>query len=156
MIKISFQEEKTFFKATIPVLVKHLNYGNHLSYDSLLTIIQDARIYWLNEHKMSEASIKDSVGFIVKGLIVDYLSEAFHGDMLLVELYVSEVTKTSFMLEYRVSNLLTKKIVALAKTSQVFFDYQNRKISKTPAVFINAVSDSEKLMRLLHDKEETI
>jgi acyl-CoA thioester hydrolase len=144
MIKTDYDDAKTFFTATIPVLVTHLNYGNHLGYDSLLTIIQDARMYWLKKHDMGEASISETVGYIIKELIVDYKSEGFHGDNLLVELYTSEITKTSFVFEYKVSNSLTQRIVATAKTKQIFFDYSTRKVSKTPEKFTNAVLESEK------------
>lgn len=135
MITIEYDDNKTIFKTIIPVLVKHLNYGNHLGYDSLLTIVQDARMFWLKEHQMSEASIENSIGFLVKALVVDYQSEAFHGDLLLVELYACDLSKASFSLKYKVSHAQSQKNIALVHTKQVFFDYTLRKVAKIPERF---------------------
>jgi YbgC/YbaW family acyl-CoA thioester hydrolase len=144
MINIAYDDKKTFFRTEIPVLVTHLNPGNHLGYDALLTIIQDGRMNWLKQFGMNEGSIENSVGYVVKELVVDYKSESFHGDKLLVEFYISDIAKTSFIFEYKVTNLTTKKLAALSKSKQIFFDYSTRKVARTPEAFLFIVTSSEK------------
>lgn len=146
MIEYPYEDTKTFFHATVPVLVTHLNYGNHLGYDSLLTIIQDARIIWLKQYGMWEGCLDDkgSIGFVVKEVSVDYKAEAHHGDMLQIEFYISHVTKTSFYMHYKVTRFPTKEIVALAETKHVIYDYELKKVVKMPEKFINTISSSEK------------
>lgn len=140
MIKLTYEDEKTLFQVNLPVLVTHLNYGNHLGYDALLTLIQDARIFWLKQYNMSEASLVGNIGFVVKFVIVDYLSEAFHGDYLQITLYPSDIKRSSFVLNYRVVDHDTHRLVALAQTKQVFFNYQNRKPAKGPEAFFSSLN----------------
>jgi len=137
-IKIEYDGTRTQFKTELPVLVTHLNYADHLGYDSMLTLIQDARIRWLHQHGMREIAIDDGVGFVVASVAVNYKSEGQLGDELLIELYSDNIKKTSFDLYYRVSQRQSGKLVALAYSSQVFVNVQQGKMAKTPAKFIEA------------------
>ena len=54
MTKINFHDtqppeerdpsKRELYTTTIPVMVNHLNYANHVGYDSVLTILQEARM----------------------------------------------------------------------------------------------------------------
>lgn len=139
MTKLIYEDEKTIFDINLPVLVTHLNYGNHLGYDALLTLMQDARIFWLKQYNMSEGSLQGNIGFVVKFVIADYKSEAFHGDYLQIALYPSSIKRSSFVLNYKVINCNTHKLLALAQTKQVFFNYDTRKSAKGPEKFLSLV-----------------
>src|SRR3989338_2148284 len=120
MKDVPYEDCKTNFKTTIPVLVAHVNYGNHLGYDSLLSLVQDARMRFLKQHKMTEISIDGFDGYQVIDLAVSYKSEAFHGDLLDVELYISDMTRKTFSIHYKVTNQRTNKVVASAETGHIF------------------------------------
>lgn len=134
--------ENALYTTSIPVQVNHLNYGNHLGYDSVLSIIQEARMRWLAENKMTELSIENGVGYLVTKVEVDYKAEAFYGDNLLINLAVTNVRKRSFEFQYEVINESSGKIVAIAKTGHVFYDFSNKKIAQSPDCFMKLLSNS--------------
>jgi acyl-CoA thioester hydrolase len=140
MVDITYDDNATIYKKTIPVLVAHLNYGNHLGYDSLLSIIQDARIDWLKLDNMNEIAIEGSVGFLITDVAVSYKAEAFHGDMLEVSIYITDVAKRSFLTRYKVVNLNSQKVTAFAETKHIFYDFNLKKLALTPEVFVAKVN----------------
>ena len=137
MQSIDYSEDDTIFKTSVPVLVNHLNYANHLGYDSLLSILQEARISFLKKNEMTEINIHEHVGYQVLNVSVEYKSEAFHGDILDVELYICEASKRKFTFKYKVLNNRTNKIVAVAETGHLFFNFELKKIGLMPENFSN-------------------
>lgn len=130
---------KNIFKTTIPVLVNHLNYGNHLGYDSILSILQEARIRWLKsiDKNASEINIQNNIGWLVKKVELDILSEAFHGDLLRVSLFVDEYQKSHFTMRYDVENTTRKNKLCESKTQQVCYNFTTGKVSRIPEILIN-------------------
>lgn len=126
--------EKTLYITTISVLVNHTSYGNHLGYDSLLSILQEARMRWLKtiSPDLSEINIDGNVALLVKDLAVTYESEAHHGDELTIEMSVADTSKTSFIIKYQVLNKTTNKNLASASTTLVCFDTNKSKVVKIP------------------------
>lgn len=145
MLKINYNDTLTIFKTTIPVLVSHLNYGNHLGYDALLSIIQDARMKWLKKNGMEETSISDTIGYMIVDVSVSYKSEGFYGDDLDVEFYVPELPKKRFNILYKVTNQRTNKVVAIAETGHIFYDFKFKKVVSAPEIFTQIVTLPEPL-----------
>lgn len=133
------------FETTIPVLVNHLNYGNHLGYDSILSILQEARMRWLKSigEKITEINIQDNIGWLVKKVELDILSEAFHGDLLRVSLSVIEYKKSHFTLQYKVENINQKNKLCESKTQQVCYDFSSEKISRIPKILMDIFESSK-------------
>ena len=132
--------KRKIFSTTVNVLVNHLNYGNHLGYDSLLSILQEARLRWLKtiKHGISEINIDDNIGWLVKDLHLTYEAEAHHGDELLIDLFISETTRTSFILEYDVTNQTSKKPLCHATTNLVCFNFERSKVAQIPLCLTTA------------------
>jgi acyl-CoA thioester hydrolase len=61
---------------------------------------------------------------------VQYKGEAFHGDIILVEMYASTISSISFDLFYKLSTMREEKLldIAYVKTGMICFDYSTRKI----------------------------
>jgi 4-hydroxybenzoyl-CoA thioesterase len=74
-------------------------------------------------------------GLIMLDAVVVYRSEAFHGDVLHVEVALSDPQATGCDFLYRMSNLVTRKEVARVKTGMAFFDYTRHKVVPMPAAF---------------------
>lgn len=140
MSKLKFDETNTIFKTTVPVLVNHLNYGNHLGHDSVLSIMQEARMHWLKQYGLEEKSLFENIGYLITDVIVNYKSEAFHGDMLEIGLYVNNIKNKTFDINYIVKNNNTNNIVAISQTSQICFDFQTKNIVAVPANFCEIIS----------------
>lgn len=129
------------FSCELTVRASDLNYGNHVGNDSILTIMQEARIlFYQSLGYKNELNFEGSVGHIVADAGVVYKSEAFLGDVLIIQIGMSDFTKYGFDMFYRITNKLTGKEVALGKTGIVFFDYDKRKIASIPASFLDKVN----------------
>ena len=66
---------------------------------------------------------------------IQYKAEGLYGDELIIEIGVMDFTKKGCDFVYRLTNKKTQKIVALAKTGIVFYDYKNKKVVSVPANF---------------------
>jgi|GEM_PF-6580709 len=134
-------ENPQIFSTTVKVLVNDLNYGNHLGYDSLLNILQEARIRWLKTicSSISEINIENNIGRLVKDVHLTYESEANHGDELKITFTASNQTKISFTLCYEVENITTSKSLCSAETTLACFDYDKKKIARIPNILLSAL-----------------
>ena len=134
---------RELFSTEIPVMVEHLNYGNHLGYDSVLTILQEARMRWLKVHGMSELSLEGSVGYIVTHASVDYEGEAFYGDQLKVRIFGESINRKGFRLVYQVTNEPSGKSIASVDTKHFFFDFSRRSIAVGPERFSSLFASAD-------------
>lgn len=142
MARLSIELPEHFkYTAELPVRVSDLNYGGHVGNDSILTIMQEARvIYYRSLGFKDEISFDGSVGQIIADAAIVYKSESFLGDVLVIKIGIGEVTKYGFDMIYLLQNKTTGKDVAIGKTGIVCFDYERRKVSTIP----------EKLLKALH------
>ena len=121
------------FSAELPVRVSDLNYGGHLGNDSVVTLMQEARVMFYRSLGFdSEIRIEDTVGQIVADVMVEYRSESFLGDILVIEIAAADLSRYSFSLFYRITNKSTGKEAARGKTGIVCFDYAARKVAEVP------------------------
>lgn len=132
MARIKLQiPEKKLFETIIPVRITDINYGNHLGNDSMVSMLHEARVQWLNSLGFTELNI-NGVGLIMSDLAVEYKQEAFAGETLIFSIYIGDSSSVSFELFYVVKNQ-ANKIVALAKTGIVCFNYEDRKVVPVPS-----------------------
>lgn len=132
-LKISLPEH-FIFQTEIQIQISQINYGGHLGNDSVLSLCHEARLQFLKSLGWTELNI-EGLGLIMTDSQITYRAEAFHGDLLEVQLFIGEISEHSFELFYLLINKLSKKEIARAKTGMTFFDYQLRKIAKLPSVF---------------------
>ena len=125
------------FKTEITVRVGDVNYGGHLGNDSLLTLLHETRLLFLAEKGMSELDA-GGVGITMISAGLSFKAEAFRGDLLEVEIAVTEIGPAGFELAYKVFRKSDSKEVARAFTAMAFFDYAKRKVAKTPLAFAEA------------------
>lgn len=131
-IQISLPDE-FLFTAEVPVRVSDINYGGHVGNDSILTIMQDARLLFYRAHGFSnEMSFGSNVGQIIADAAIQYKAESFLGDVLLIHIAIADVTKYGFDMLYQITNKETGKEIARGKTGIVCFDYVNRKVATIP------------------------
>lgn len=132
-VKITLPE-KFIFKTVLTVRVYDINYAGHLSNDRVLSICHDARVQFLNSFGYSELDT-EGAGIIMNDAAIQYKSESFIGDELLIELNVTDFTKVGCDFVYKISNNKTANVIALAKTGIVFFDFKNKKLMPLPNEF---------------------
>jgi acyl-CoA thioester hydrolase len=122
------------FSTEIAVRITDMNYGGHLGNDTMLSLIHEARMRFLNHHGFSEADV-DGAGIIMTDVVIIYKIECFYGDILRFEVGVRDVAKSGCDIVYRITSKETGNEIAIAKTGIVFFDYQNRKVRGVPDAF---------------------
>lgn len=132
-IKLEFQGQ-IVFKTTLNIRVSELNYGNHLGNDSLLGLMQEARVGYFNSLGQTEKNFY-GVGIIMSDVAVIYKSEGFAGNEISFELALHDFSSKGFDIYYNLYNQTTDKLLAIAKTGIVCFDYEQRKTVNLPRPF---------------------
>ena len=139
-LKIALPAKFTF-ATTIAIRITDINYGGHLGNDALLSILHEARVQFLGHHGYAELDIAGK-SLIMADVAIEYKGEAFRGNVLTVELAAHDFTRYGFDIAYRVTNQ-KQKLIAVAKTGMLCFDYGTRKvISLPPAVAAQLVLEA--------------
>lgn len=134
MARIKIDLPETFsFECSIPVRITDINYGNHVGNDTILSIIHEARMQFLNSHGYTELKFAGT-GLIMADAGIEFKSELFYGDVVNCSVIATAFSKVGFELYYKLEkNLEGKRIlVAAAKTGMICYDYDRKKIVAIP------------------------
>ena len=139
MARIQITLPETFiFTTELTIRASDLNYGAHVGNDSVLTLMQEARIvFYRSLGFKDEISFDGSIGQIIADAAIQYKSEAFLGDHLTIKIAVDEFSRFGFDMYYLLENAATGKEVARGKTGIVCFDYEKRKIAVIPDILLH-------------------
>lgn len=132
-IKIEVPESLPF-STEIELYIGHMNHGNHLDNARMLSLVSEARVRWLKSMGYRELDV-EGLGIIVSDAALQYLSEAFHGETMVVEMGADDFNKYGCDVVWRMRDKDSGRDVARGKTGIVFFDYAARKIAPTPEGF---------------------
>ena len=122
------------------IRITDINFGAHLGNDSLLSIVHEARLQFLNHLGYSESNIEGS-GIIMVDAGIQYKSEAFYADELIIEVAVTDFTGIGCDFVFRLTNKNSNKEIATAKTGIVFFNYEKRKTAPVPVAFKKKIEE---------------
>lgn len=140
MARIQIEVPKHFvFKTELSVYVGHLNYGNHLDNALLLSLVSEARLRFFKSIGYTELDI-EGVGIVVSDVAVQYISEAFHADTLVVSMTPNDFLPKGCDLVWTLHEKTSGREVARGKTGIVFFDYTHKKPVHVPASFVEKVN----------------
>ena len=141
MARVKVALPDTFSFATeIPVRITDLNYGGHMGNDALLGLLHEARVHFLRSLGLeNDYDPVSKLGLIMVDVAVEYKGEAFHGDVLRIEMAAADPNKYGFDVVYHVHNQDGKE-VARAKTGMLCFDYNIRKLRLLPEALVAQVS----------------
>ena len=142
-IKIKFPEDKIVFETQLRVGIWHINYGNHMDNSAPLQLAHEARIQWLATMGLTEADIGDGVGTVMADSGINYLAEAFHGDILKIQVAIEIESSLSFRLYYRMIRVQDNKPIAVVTTRIVGFDYDKRRPVPLPDTFLKRFTSIE-------------
>ena len=131
-IKLTLPESFSF-STTLPVRITDLNYGGHVGNDTILTLLHEARIQYLQSLGFTELYFA-GVSLIMGDVAIEFKAELFYGDALKAYVSAGEFTRVGFDLYYEM--LVEKEgkevTIAAAKTGMVCFNYTTRKVSAVP------------------------
>jgi acyl-CoA thioester hydrolase len=139
-IKVELPEQFTF-TTTIPIRITDLNYGNHVGNDTILSMIHEARVQFLQQLGYGELNLA-GVGLIMSDVAIEFKSELFYGDAVIASVVAGDLTKISFDLYYKLEkkNGDTTQLVAVAKTGMVCYDYGKKKVTAIPQEVVDKLS----------------
>lgn len=131
-VKVELPEQFAF-STTIPVRITDLNYGKHVGNDTILSMIHEARVQYLKQLGYGELDLA-GVGLIMSDVAIEFKSELFYGDEVLVSVAAGDLSKISFDLYYKLEKHSGDKTVsvAVAKTGMVCYDYSKKKVAAIP------------------------
>ncbi len=132
------------FNFIIPYTVRvvDVNYGAHVANSAVLNFFQDARIAYLKSlGDYSEMNIGKGCGIILPEAHVKYLAEMVLGDELVIGARITNVSRSSFTMCYRIER--DGEATAEGETVLICFDYEKRKPRRLDAVFIEKVAAFE-------------
>ncbi len=121
-------------------MIGDINYGNHLGNDAVLRLVHEARLRFLKSRGVSEIHAGEGLGLIMVDAQIQFKTQAFHGDSLLVRLAVEEWSSLGFALSSLLLRISDQKEIARAKTGFICFDYQKTRIAPIPLSFKEALS----------------
>jgi YbgC/YbaW family acyl-CoA thioester hydrolase len=138
-VKLSFPNE-LIFESKIRVHISDINYGGHMGNDRFLTMMQEARMQWLQSGGfINEKDIEPPVGLIVVDSMIQYKAEVFHGEILCVSLAVKDISSKSFDLYYSIKKE-AGQVAAIGKTGIVCYDNDTKKVVTIPANLLKILS----------------
>lgn len=122
------------FSTDITLYQSHLNYGGHLDNALLLTLVSEARVRFFKSLGYTELDV-EGVGILVSDAALQYRSEAFHGEVMVVRMGATDLGRKGFDVVWSMNERSTQREVARGKTGIVFFDYKTRKVVPMPSAF---------------------
>lgn len=118
------------FTTTLPVRITDLNYGGHVGNDTILSLVHEARMQFLQSLGYTEMNM-EGVSLIMSDAAIEFRGEVFYGDTIRAFVAAAEFSRAGFELYYRFETG-DNKTVALAKTGMVCFNYNQRKVASLP------------------------
>lgn len=133
-VKIDIPENFFSIDIKIPVRITDINYGHHVGNDSLVSIVHEGRMQFLQHHGYTELNI-EGIGLIMADLAMEFKNESFYRDIIDVQISATSISRVSFELIYKLSCIRNDEeiIIALAKTTMVCYHYDIKKVSPVPA-----------------------
>ena len=113
-------ESRFKFWRPLKVAFRDIDGMRHVNHAQYLTYCETAR----NEYWMQVTGIRDvgEYDFVLAELTARYHAPAHLGDELLIGCGVTELRRSSFLMEHEVRNAGTGQLVAAVRTTQVMFD----------------------------------
>lgn len=127
-VKIQLPEQFSF-SCIIPVRITDINYGGHAGNDTILSIIHEARMQYLESLGYTEMQFAGA-GMIMANVAIEFKNELFYGDNVIASIAAAEISKIGFDLIYKLEKKTSDgvKLVAVAKTGMICYDYGKKKI----------------------------
>jgi len=119
------------FRYPVRLQLRDINHAGHMGNDTLVSLLGAAQAEMFHSLGLSEIDLGDGrTGIIVSDLVVNYKSEGFMFDELLIDTHATEFSRNSFRIFQRVTRGET--LIALAEKGLTTFDYMSRKVVPIP------------------------
>ena len=122
-----------YFSITINIRITDLNYGGHAGNDTILSLVHEARMQFLNNAGYTEMNC-GGLGLIMTDAAIEFKKELFYGDAVFISVAAINVSKISFDFFYKLEKQEKDKtiIAGKVKTRMVGYNYTAKKIAAFP------------------------
>ena len=104
--------------------------GNVVYYANYLKYFERARTEYLEERGISLKKMREAkTFFMVASARIDYRSPAHYGETLVIDTWVSRLSRASFTFQYKVFEKITQRLIAEGDTAIVTVD-SNQKLKR--------------------------
>jgi acyl-CoA thioester hydrolase len=118
------------FRTEIEVCFRDLDGLGHVNNSVYLTYLEITRTrYWW---AITGDRSRRDFSFILGKAECTYKSPAVLGEIIVIESGITRIGNASFTWEYRLSDKDSGRLIALAATEQVWYDYQNKRATRIP------------------------
>ncbi len=132
--------DQFLFNMERSVGISDVNYARHLDSVTMVQILHEARLQFLASLGFTEANIY-GLGMVVTDMAVDYRSESFANDQLIIDVGVGNFNRYGLDIMLQVTNSALESVVCQAKIGVVFFDFDKHQISPMPDSFRQLLED---------------
>src|SRR6478735_2752254 len=101
-IKINLPDTFTF-SPQIPVRITDLNYGGHVGNDTVLSLIHEARMQFLENYGYTEMDF-EGASLIMSDVGIEFKTELFYGDTVTAFITAVNFSRASFDVYYKLMN----------------------------------------------------
>ncbi len=130
---------KFLYETEMAVRVGDLNYGAHLANDKFLLYFHEARVRFLDSIGLSEMDIGEGVSLTQVEAHIEYKSQVFLADRLVIALHIEIISRTRFKVVYEMRNKTTDQLTATGYTVLAGFNYKTGKPCRIPESFQKSV-----------------
>lgn len=129
------------FITQIAVRITDVNYGGHVGNDAILSLIHEARMQFLKKYDYTELNFA-GIGLIMSDVGIEFKDELYYGDIVNASVIAANFSKAAFDIFYKLEKQVSDqlKLVAIAKTGMVCYDYSKKKIASMPQSAVNRLS----------------
>lgn len=132
--------EQFLFTMERNVGISDVNYARHLDSVTMVQILHEARLQFLASLGFTEGNIF-GLGMVVTDMAVDYRSESFANDRLIIDVGVDNFNRYGLDITLQVTNSALESVVCQAKIGVVFFDFDKHQITPMPEAFTSLLED---------------
>ena len=123
--------EQFLFSMERRIGISDVDYAKHLDSVAMVKILHEARLQFLAKLGFTESNIF-GLGMVLTDLAIEYRSESFANDMLVIEVGVSGFNRYGFDIGLQVTNSAQEMVVCNAKMGVVLFDFDKHQIAAVP------------------------
>ena len=134
MARIKIELPRQFsFNLLIPIRITDINYGGHVGNDTVLALIHEARVQFLQHFGYKELEL-EGVGLIMSDAAIEFKAELFYGDIVRASVSAGDFSRIGFDIYYQFEKETKGKTVTavIAKTGMVCYDYAAKKVIAVP------------------------
>ena len=127
MSRVTINMPKDYpFYVDLPARIQHINRGNHVGNDQMISFMNEARVQFLPE-VISDPNL-DGFAMINADLAVEYKSEVHHGETIRVHVCAEDFHKYGFDLFFLLTEPNQDRVIAHAKMGMLLFDFNAKKL----------------------------